>query len=93
MTAAIHCLSCKTKTPTTGARKVRTSNGRTRIAGTCAKCGKKKSQMVGGGWFSSLAKGALKLVAPVALDAGANFLKNKIAGSGVRRKRRGGALY
>ena len=42
----------------------------------------------GEGFFGDLAKGAFKTLAPVAIDAGANYLKNR-AGSGAKGGRKG----
>lgn len=47
----------------------------------------------GEGFFGDLAKGALKALAPVAINAGANFLKSKIGGKvGAKKGRRGHGL-
>lgn len=37
----------------------------------------------GEGFLGDLAKGAVKQIAPMAIDAGANFIKNKIAGGAL----------
>ena len=83
-------MRCKKKTSTSGAHKVSTSNGRHRLAGKCTSCGCNKSQMVGSGFLGSL----FKAVAPVAVDGIGSLIKNRIGGSGMRKKtKKGSALF
>lgn len=102
MSNTVHCMKCKGKTGTSGAR-ITITKGHRRLAGRCTRCGSKKSKFIASGkGFGDFLSKAVNLgkaaynnpLGKAAIDWAANAGKDaamKKLGGGKLRRRRGRA--